>query len=711
MPSRWSTRATAQKQATPCCGSWQADEFVCILEGSDAAEALESLVAEMAQATRQPFALAEDLVRLTVSVGLACSSAVPVARLFRSASAAMAAAKARGRDCAVWFDEAKTPEVGGSGLRMANDLHRGLTQDEMRLHFQPILDLATNEVDGVEALIRWERPGVGLLTPDAFIEIAERTGQIVALGEWVFGQACRAAVDFEVAKLSPVRVSVNVSARQLSDPGLASILSAALAGSGCPPERIAIEVTETAVLHDLGAAAAVLESIKSLGVELDLDDFGTGYSSLLYLRHFPVDRIKIDRSFVSGLGTSIADTAIVASTIALAHSVGLRAMAEGVETAQQLTLLRQMGCDFAQGYLLSYPLPAEQLVPWLQQQLHTRLVPRQSGSSTGGDPTSRDSAANQRDHLSDQRDDVADQRDHAGDKRDIAGQHRDTAGDHRDVDADQRDRAGDLRDRKGDQRDAIADHRDLLADERDAEASRRERATSAQRAHDGDAEAREDAGREEALQVSAADRHRAAVHRHLASEDRVVGAGDRLQAHSDRQHARVGRGASADERLQAGHDRTHALENRQSSAQGRQKASFDALTGAYLRAPGLAMIAAELDTAINGHEPLTLARVAVKRHTGTAQAEGQIDADALMVIVANALGARLGEADLLVRTGTRQFLCALRGQSVEAVAERMASLDAELVGPPRLGGVRVGYAERQADEPLVRLIERARPPR
>ena len=164
--------------------------------------------------------------------------------------------------------------------------------------------------------------------------------------------------------LAPIQVSINVSARQLADPGLVETFERALRDTGCEPATIIVEVTETALLHDLGAATAVLENIQALGVDLDLDDFGTGYSSLLYLRHFPVSRIKIDSSFVAGLGTDIADTAIVASTIALAHSVGLTAIAEGVESARQLTMLRQMGCDFAQGYLLSPPLPELELAAW-----------------------------------------------------------------------------------------------------------------------------------------------------------------------------------------------------------------------------------------------------------------------------------------------------------------------------------------------------------
>ncbi len=224
---------------------------------------------------------------------------------------------------------------------------------------------STSRSTGRWALVRWERPGAGLLLPAAFIAEAERTGQIVPLGAWVTRQACEAAVVLAQRASGPHSVSINLSARQLSEPGIVDMLADALQASGCDPGTIVIEVTETAITHDMAAATATLQAMKDLGVGLALDDFGTGYSSLLCLRQFPVDRIKIDRSFVSGLGTDPDSTAIVASTVSLAHSVGVLAVAEGVETLDQLALLRQMGCDFAQGYLFSRPLTFENLEQWL----------------------------------------------------------------------------------------------------------------------------------------------------------------------------------------------------------------------------------------------------------------------------------------------------------------------------------------------------------
>ncbi len=569
-------------------GRWQADEFVCILDSTDAASDLDDLVEQILLDVATPFLVGGDEIRMTVSAGLATSDDIPLSMLFRSASIAMAAAKSRGRDRAVWFDAADAVPTEGGGLRLANDLQRGIAAGELRLHFQPILELATNDVVGVEALVRWERPGVGLLAPGAFIEVAERTGQIVALGEWVVTRACQAAAVLAALELGPLRVSINVSARQLSDPGLVRMLRTVLTETNCDPRNLVIEVTETAVLHDIGAAAMVLEDIKALGVELDLDDFGTGYSSLLYLKHFPVDRIKIDMSFVAGLGTDVADTAIVASTIALAHSIGLTAIAEGVETPEQLNLLRQMGCDFAQGYLLSRPLPQDRLHQWLEQHIPTRLLLEAPQDQTAADDVaalSRGRIADRRDTLGDRRDVAADEREDAGDRRDAAGHRRDHAGDARDVDADLRDRAGDARDRAGDSRDDTADHRDQLADERDRTADRRDDdAALFLRQAVSSALPVDPAVIQEVLELSAADRQEAAADRSMASQDRGVGADERLQAERDRDAALTDRGASADERANATGDRKRARAERRASARDRRAASREALTD--LRQPG-----------------------------------------------------------------------------------------------------------------------------
>ncbi|MCU1623005.1 MAG: hypothetical protein JWL79_1850, partial [Frankiales bacterium] len=653
-------------------GRWQADEFVCVVDDEDAGSLLAAMIERVAAVATQPFELPPDQIRLSLSAGLATSTRADPATLFSAASAAMAEAKRRGRDCAVWFASGMTLTGGGSGLRLANDLQRGLAQDELILHYQPIIDLATNDVIGVEALMRWQRPGVGLLAPGAFIELAERTGQIVALGEWVIRRACQTAADFARERLAPLRVSINVSARQLSDPGLVDILVNALHETGCAASDIVLEVTESGLLRDIGAATVVLEAIASLGVELDLDDFGTGYSSLLYLKHFPVTRIKIDRSFVAGLGTDVADTAIVASTIALAHSIGLTAIAEGVETPDQLTTLRQLGCDFAQGFLLSHPLPEEELKVWLQQQMPSRLLARSSSASlpevdpAGVDagPTAPGAAA---------RDAAADRRDKAGDRRDIAGEHRDDA--------------GDLRDRAGDRRDDVADERDQLADLRDRAADLRDDLTS----HDP------------AAGPASVTPPETAVDRAHALADRDKAADARAQAEWERDDALTERGAEADERRVSDRARARAQSRRDASAHGRRSAGYDTLSGAYLRDTGVLALRECIDQARLDQQPLTLAYVVAR-----IPQSDQMSEDAYLVILANALGAAIREGDLLIRYEPAAFVCAMPGLGQAAAIRQLRPLHGALTALPDFGPVDVGYAAQQPGESVEDLIERAR---
>jgi PAS domain S-box-containing protein/diguanylate cyclase (GGDEF)-like protein len=357
-------RRLAVTDAGCVAGRWQADEFVYVVDSQDPTAALDLLIEAARRNVGAPLPVGDECLYLTISAGLVTSAEVAPADLFAAATHALRLAKAGGRDRAAWFDPADG-EPAQDELRLAGDLRVGIATGELRLHYQPIVELANHDVIGVEALVRWQRPGRGLIGPAEFIDVAERTGQIVPLGAWVFEQACQTSVLLAQLDSAPHSMSINLSARQLSDPGVVDMLLQALIGSGCAPSTVIVEVTETALMHDMPNATATLRAIKALGVDLALDDFGTGYSSLLYLKDFPVDRIKIDRSFISGLGVDADATAIVASTISLAHSVGVQAVAEGVETADQLTLLRQMGCDFAQGFLFSVPLTLEQLKRWL----------------------------------------------------------------------------------------------------------------------------------------------------------------------------------------------------------------------------------------------------------------------------------------------------------------------------------------------------------
>ena len=341
------------------------DEFVVLME--DVLEESEptDLAERINLALGAPFELLGRHVTASASIGISSLSPESTASagdLLRDADAAMYAAKSRGRSRVQAFDSSLRANAVDV-LTTTGELRQALEEEQLRLHYQPIVDLTTGEVVGLEALVRWQHPHRGLLPPAAFIEAAETSGLIVPVGAWVTAAACKAAAGWTDLGRdgTPLQVSVNLSARQLVDGTVVDTVAAALAMSGLPAESLLLEVTESAVMEDAAAALDVLHALKGLGVAIAIDDFGTGYSSLTYLRRFPVDRLKIDRSFVAGLGVSDDDHAIVSSVISLARSVGVTPVAEGVETREQLSVLRRLKCDMAQGYLFSRPVPAESI--------------------------------------------------------------------------------------------------------------------------------------------------------------------------------------------------------------------------------------------------------------------------------------------------------------------------------------------------------------
>jgi EAL domain-containing protein (putative c-di-GMP-specific phosphodiesterase class I) len=245
-------------------------------------------------------------------------------------------------------------------LQQETDLRWAIDRGELRLHYQPVFDLQSGEVGGVEALIRWQHPERGLLPPSEFIQAAETNGLVVPLGEWVLREACRAGQQWRErgAGQTPI-VGVNLSARQLQEPGLVESVAAALAASGLAPSLLELEITESVVVMDGPAALRTLAELRALGVRLAIDDFGTGYASLSYLRDIPVDAVKIDRSFVAGIGRSRSNLAIVRAIVGLAHDLGLVVTAEGIETLEQRTIAQSLGVDRGQGYYFARPLPAD----------------------------------------------------------------------------------------------------------------------------------------------------------------------------------------------------------------------------------------------------------------------------------------------------------------------------------------------------------------
>jgi diguanylate cyclase (GGDEF)-like protein/PAS domain S-box-containing protein len=338
------------------------DEFTVILNGvrspEDAARVAERLIG----ALRVPYRLDNQEVLPTVSVGIVMGGAgsgyESAEDLLRDADAAMYRAKSLGKDRYELFDRSMH-EAAVQRLRLEAELRQALEQGQFRLFYQPIVSLDTAETVGFEALIRWEHPQRGLVAPGAFIAVAEETGQIVAIGQWVLQEACRQLRLWQEQKLiSPaVTVSVNLSRRQLDSTSIAGQVREALTAANLDPTCLKLEVTESMMVEGRRAAEALAE-IKGLKVELHMDDFGTGYSSMSYLHKLPLDGLKIDRSFVASLSERRDYAAVVHAIVTLARNLGMQVVAEGVETADQVTMLQALGCDKAQGYFFSKPLPA-----------------------------------------------------------------------------------------------------------------------------------------------------------------------------------------------------------------------------------------------------------------------------------------------------------------------------------------------------------------
>jgi diguanylate cyclase (GGDEF)-like protein/PAS domain S-box-containing protein len=338
------------------------DEFVVLCESlADMTDAA-VVAARMRDAVCLPFTWAGHVLEVTVSIGVAAAlvgEAAGADTLLRDADEAMYKAKRQGPNVIELFDE-QLRTFAMSRLHQLADLRHAVDAGQFRLHYQPIVDLADEAVVGVEALVRWEHPDRGLVAPAEFIPFAERSGLIGTIGSWVMSEACRQAASWtSVEPDRQLSMSLNISGRQLAQgAGLVQAMKAALEEFAINPTSIVLEVTESALMDDAEAALRVLNELKGLGVRIAIDDFGTGYSSMVYLKQFPVDLLKVDRTFVSGLGQNKDDEAIVHSVIELAHAFGIVAVAEGIETRQQLEVLQELGCEFGQGYLWSPAVPA-----------------------------------------------------------------------------------------------------------------------------------------------------------------------------------------------------------------------------------------------------------------------------------------------------------------------------------------------------------------
>jgi diguanylate cyclase (GGDEF)-like protein len=335
------------------------DEFGVLLEDITAAETVRSAEV-LLEGLAAPIVLRDRDLTPTASIGIAIANGEDAETLLRNADTAMYAAKRHGKGRYAIFEPAMHASVV-ERLDLAADLSRAIQQGQLHLCYQPEIHLGSGRIIGLEALARWRHPTRGMVPPDQFIPLAEETGSIVSIGRWVLREACRQVKAWQQRwpTTPPRTIAVNLSARQLQHPGIVDEVRAALAAADLDPHSLVLEITETAIMEQLDAAITILTELRRLGVRLALDDFGTGYSSLSYLQRLPVDILKIDRTFVSGVAGSAEDSALARAIVTLGQTLGLETVAEGVETAEQLAALRELGCQLGQGYYFAKPMDPE----------------------------------------------------------------------------------------------------------------------------------------------------------------------------------------------------------------------------------------------------------------------------------------------------------------------------------------------------------------
>jgi diguanylate cyclase (GGDEF)-like protein len=357
------------------------DEFVLILPDIDNTAVIAAIAGKLISALTQPIDALGYTLHTSGSLGIAVfpNDGDGVETIMKNADTAMYHAKAQGRNNYQFF-AADMNASASARLTLEGKLREALEKSQFELHYQPQVALATGDIVGVEALIRWRHPQDGLIPPDQFIPVAEESGLIQGIGDWVIAEACRQLKVWSDTGLPPLRMAINLSAKQLRGGDVMLRIKKALTDNGLLPNQLELEITESSIMERPQEAVALLKELADMGVSLAIDDFGTGYSSLAYLKLFPIDRLKIDRSFVKDIESDYNDRAIALGTIALAHSLGLQVVAEGIETMVQQSILGKHGCEEAQGYWYSRPLPAADLEALITR---TRTLPENPEDRTG----------------------------------------------------------------------------------------------------------------------------------------------------------------------------------------------------------------------------------------------------------------------------------------------------------------------------------------
>lgn len=351
------------------------DEFIILLSDIEHAKFASFVAEKIVQCTPLPMVVDNHAITLTASIGISVypTDGNSLEDLQRNAAKAMHQAKEAGSGVFHYFTKAMNLEAH-KHIQLEVALKKAISNHEFILHYQPKLNLSDGSIEGVEALIRWDNPEVGLITPSEFIPLAEETGLILKIGEWALREACQTNQAWQTQGYEPITVAVNLSAKQFQHPNIAELVKNILAESGMDPKYLELEITETAVMEDVDAAITKLNDIQKMGVRISIDDFGTGYTSISYLKKFPINTLKIDQSFIKDIPGDANNTAITSAVIALAHTLGMKVVAEGVETAEQLQYLADNACDIVQGYYLSRPLPEQKIVLQLVRKETTREV-------------------------------------------------------------------------------------------------------------------------------------------------------------------------------------------------------------------------------------------------------------------------------------------------------------------------------------------------
>jgi diguanylate cyclase (GGDEF)-like protein len=348
------------------------DEFVVLVQEVGEAKQAEAVARKVLATLVKPMSIRGQECRVTASIGICMypSEAQDEQSLMKNADIAMYRAKDDGKNNYKFYSEEINIHTF-ERLAMETSLRRGLERNEFFLHYQAKLDLRTGRITGVEALVRWQHPEMGMVPPVQFIPLAEETGLIVPIGKWVLNAACTQCVAWQRESLPPLCMAVNLSARQFADEDLVKDIAAALESTGLQPELLELELTESMVIQNPERAGRVLAELKKMGTRLAIDDFGVGYSSLTHLKRFPIDTLKIDRSFIRDLPQDLEDKAITQAIIAMGKSLGLTVVAEGVETLEQQTFLHDHACDEMQGYFFSKPIPGDQFAQLFRRHLES----------------------------------------------------------------------------------------------------------------------------------------------------------------------------------------------------------------------------------------------------------------------------------------------------------------------------------------------------